>query len=96
MQPTPMPSRTIPSPLWFVTLTVAGDDVPTIEIKSGLERLSHEHPFLLSGRYAANRAEIRYWEEAPMPGRPPNWHWTSGPSTAARRRCRTGTWSPSR
>lgn len=65
MQPTPMPSRTAPSPLWFVTITVAGDDVPTTEIKSGLERLSHEHPFLLSGRYAADRAEIRYWEEAP-------------------------------
>lgn len=52
-------------PVWFVTLTVAGDAVPAEEIKSGLERLSHEHPFLLSGRYAADRAEVRYWEEGP-------------------------------
>ncbi len=51
-------------PVWFVTLTVAGDAVPPDEIKGGLERLSHEHPFLLSGRYADDRAEIRYWEEA--------------------------------
>ena len=33
-------------------------------IKGALERLSDEHPFLLSGRYAADRAEVRYWEEA--------------------------------
>ncbi len=24
----------------------------------------HEHPFLLNGRYAADRAEVSYWEEA--------------------------------
>ena len=29
-----------------------------------LERLAHERPFLLSARYAADRAELRYWEEA--------------------------------
>ncbi len=26
---------------------------------------SHEQPFLLAGRYAPDRAEVRYWEEAP-------------------------------
>ena len=51
--------------LWFVTVTVAGEVVDAHAIRSGLERLSHEHPFLLSGRYAADRAEVRYWEEAP-------------------------------
>jgi hypothetical protein len=51
--------------LWFVTVTVAGGVVDSQAIRSGLERLSHEHPFLLSGRYAADRAEVRYWEEAP-------------------------------
>ena len=51
--------------LWFVTVTVAGDVVDAQSIRSGLERLSHEHPFLLSGRYAADRAEVRYWEEGP-------------------------------
>lgn len=51
--------------MWHVTLTVAGPAVPEPVIKGALERLSHEHPFLLSGRYAADRAEVRYWEEAP-------------------------------
>ena len=51
--------------LWFVTVTVAGDVVDAQAIRSGLERLSHEHPFLLSGRDAEDRAEVRYWEEAP-------------------------------
>jgi hypothetical protein len=52
-------------PFWHVTLTVAGEPVPEPEIRTGLERLSQEHPFLLSGRYGADRAEVRYWEEAP-------------------------------
>jgi hypothetical protein len=59
------PDLEISPSLWFVTVTVAGDDVDAQTIRSGLERLSHEHPFLLSGRYAADRAEVRYWEEAP-------------------------------
>lgn len=60
---TPDPEPT--APLWFVTVTVAGDVVDAQTIRAGLERLSHEHPFLLSGRYAPDRAEVRYWEEAP-------------------------------
>jgi hypothetical protein len=55
-------------PFWHVTLTVAGEQVPDVEIRLGLERLSHEHPFLLSGRYSRERAEVRYWEEAPDAG----------------------------
>jgi hypothetical protein len=55
-------------PFWHVTLTVAGLEVGEPEIRDGLERLSHEHPFLLSGRYGAGRAEVRYWEEAPDVG----------------------------
>jgi hypothetical protein len=55
-------------PFWHVTLTVAGDPVAESEIRLGLERLSHEHPFLLSGRYGVDRAEVRYWEEAPDAG----------------------------
>ena len=55
-------------PFWHVTLTVAGAGVPEPEIRIGLERLSHEHPFLLSGRYGVDRAEVRYWEEAPDAG----------------------------
>jgi len=51
--------------MWHITLTVAGRSVSDLEVKAALERLSHEHPFLLSGRYTADRAEVRYWEEAP-------------------------------
>jgi hypothetical protein len=51
-------------PMWHITLTVAGPAVPESVIREALERLSHEHPFLLSGRYAVDRAEVRYWEEA--------------------------------
>ncbi len=34
------------------------------EVRGGLEQLAHDHPFLLTSRYAADHAEIRYWEEA--------------------------------
>jgi hypothetical protein len=53
-----------PHPLWHVTLTLAGDAVSPGDICAALERLTHERPFLLSARYAADRAELRYWEEA--------------------------------
>ena len=51
-------------PMWHVTLTVVGDAVAAGEIRGALERLTHERPFLLSARYAPDRAELRYWEEA--------------------------------
>jgi hypothetical protein len=50
--------------MWHVTLTVVGAAVEPLEVRAALERLAHERPFLLSARYAADRAEIRYWEEA--------------------------------
>ena len=50
--------------MWHVTLTVVGDPVGAGEIRGALERLTHEQPFLLSARYAPDRAELRYWEEA--------------------------------
>jgi hypothetical protein len=50
--------------MWHVTLTVVGSAVEPAEVRAALERLSHERPFLLSARYAADRAEISYWEEA--------------------------------
>jgi hypothetical protein len=52
-------------PFWHVTLTLAGSPVDQCDIRVGLERLSHDHPFLLSGRYDVDRAEVRYWEEGP-------------------------------
>ena len=51
-------------PMWHVTLTVVGAERDPADVRSALGRLTHERPFLLSVRYAADRAEVRYWEEA--------------------------------
>jgi hypothetical protein len=50
--------------MWHVTLTVAGEPHPIGTVRNALERLSHNHPFLLEARYDSGRAEVRYWEEA--------------------------------
>ncbi|WP_228718735.1 hypothetical protein [Kitasatospora acidiphila] len=50
--------------LWHVVLSLAGAVTPLTELKAGLERLAHDHSFFLTARYAADHAEIRYWEEA--------------------------------
>ncbi|MBN3930595.1 hypothetical protein IQ279_13285 [Streptomyces verrucosisporus] len=52
------------SRLWHVTLSVSGAEAPLRDVRRALERLAHDHPFLLAGRYANDHAEIRYWEEA--------------------------------
>lgn len=54
-----------PRPMWHVTLVVGGDPWPVPAVRLALERLAAEQPFLLSARYAADCAEVRYWEEAP-------------------------------
>ncbi|WP_415950310.1 hypothetical protein [Streptomyces sp. KLOTTS4A1] len=50
--------------LWHVTLSVSGPETPLADVRRALEQLAHDHPFLLTSRYAADHAEIRYWEEA--------------------------------
>lgn len=50
--------------LWHITLSVSGAETPLAEVRRGLEQLAHDHPFLLTSRYAKDHAEIRYWEEA--------------------------------
>ncbi|MFF0787859.1 hypothetical protein [Streptomyces spiralis] len=50
--------------LWHITLRVSGARAPLHEVRRGLEQLAHDHPFLLTSRYADDHAEIRYWEEA--------------------------------
>ncbi|MET9292669.1 hypothetical protein [Streptomyces sp. NPDC003077] len=52
------------SRLWHVTLNVSGAEAPLQEVRRALEQLAHDHPFLLTSRYANDHAEIRYWEEA--------------------------------
>lgn len=51
--------------LWHVTVTVAGVAHDADDVRAAMERLRHQHAFLHSMRYAADRAEICYWEEAP-------------------------------
>ncbi|PPK94163.1 hypothetical protein CLV92_10862 [Kineococcus xinjiangensis] len=50
--------------LWSVTLTVAGDPVEPSELRAALDRLLLERPFISAIRYCADRAELRYWDEA--------------------------------
>ncbi|WP_328871344.1 hypothetical protein OHT76_15135 [Streptomyces sp. NBC_00287] len=50
--------------LWHITLSVSGEEAPLKEVRRALEQLAHDHPFLLTSRYANDHAEIRYWEEA--------------------------------
>ena len=50
--------------MWHVTLTLGGEPVERQEVRWALERLSQERPFLVSARYAGDRAELRYWEQA--------------------------------
>jgi hypothetical protein len=51
--------------MWHVTLTMGGGAILADQVRAALERLADERPFLLSARYAADRVELRYWEEAP-------------------------------
>lgn len=60
----PSPGRREASRLWHVTLSVSGAEAPVQEVRRALEQLAHDHPFLLTSRYANDHAEIRYWEEA--------------------------------
>ena len=50
--------------LWHVTVTVAGDQMEPLIVRQALSRLAAQRPFLHSLKFARERAEIRYWEEA--------------------------------
>ncbi|MER6995024.1 hypothetical protein [Streptomyces sp. NPDC000410] len=62
--PDPNGKDGVMSKLWHITLCVSGAEAPLQEVRRGLEQLAHDHPFLLTSRYANDHAEIRYWEEA--------------------------------
>ncbi|MFE0190876.1 hypothetical protein [Streptomyces sp. NPDC059008] len=63
-RPAPEGERREATRLWHITLSVSGAEAPLKEVRRGLEQLAHDHPFLLTSRYANDHAEIRYWEEA--------------------------------
>ena len=50
--------------LWHVTLTVAGTPVEPRSCGPALERLSRRAPVPAPALRSADRAEVRYWEEA--------------------------------
>ena len=50
--------------LWHVTVVVSGAEVEVEQLRTALDQLRRQHPFLASVRYAADRVEIRYWDEA--------------------------------
>ena len=51
-------------PLWHVTVTYTGAPVDLEDLRSALQLLTRESPFLASARYAGDRVELRYWDEA--------------------------------
>lgn len=59
----PGPRRDEP-PLWHLTVTFAGEPVDPEHLAECLRALVDERPFLATVRYAADRAEISYWDEA--------------------------------
>ncbi|MFH8632798.1 hypothetical protein ACH4CC_23480 [Streptomyces lydicus] len=64
VRPAPQGEHREVSRLWHITLSVSGREAPLKEVRRALEQLAHDHPFLLTSRYANDHAEIRYWEEA--------------------------------
>ncbi|MFI6060353.1 hypothetical protein [Streptomyces sp. NPDC051286] len=64
LEPVGVKEERTQSKLWHITLSVSGTETPLREVRRGLEQLAHDHPFLLTSRYANDHAEIRYWEEA--------------------------------
>lgn len=53
-----------PSRLWHVCLTVCGDAMEPLIVRTALSRLRDQRQFLHSLKYEGDRAEIQYWEEA--------------------------------
>ena len=51
--------------LWHVTVTVAGPDTEPFVVRRAMQRLAEERPFMTSLRYASDRAELCYWDQAP-------------------------------
>ena len=50
--------------LWHVSVTFAGPAADLARLDRALRALVDAQPFLASVRYAADRAEISYWDEA--------------------------------
>lgn len=49
--------------LWHVTVTVAGDPVEPMLVRSALARLSEQRPFIDSVSFTGDSAELQFWDE---------------------------------
>jgi hypothetical protein len=49
--------------LWHVTVTVAGDQVEPLLVRSALNRLTEERPFIDSVGFTGQGASLTYWDE---------------------------------
>jgi hypothetical protein len=49
--------------LWHVTVTVAGDPVEPMLVRSALARLSEQRPFIDSVAFTGASAELQFWDE---------------------------------
>jgi hypothetical protein len=54
----------MPQRFWHIKVTLSGAPCAPRVVGASLQRLADQHPFLLSGRYASDHAEVHYWEEA--------------------------------
>ncbi|MBW8751082.1 MAG: hypothetical protein JF565_06605 [Propionibacteriales bacterium] len=49
--------------LWHVTVTVAGNVVEPLLVRSALSRLSEQRPFIDSVAFTGDSAELQFWDE---------------------------------
>jgi hypothetical protein len=49
--------------LWHVTITVAGEPVEALLVRSALARLSQQRPFIDSVSFTGDSAELQFWDE---------------------------------
>jgi hypothetical protein len=49
--------------LWHVTITVAGEPVEPLMVRSALARLSEQRPFIDSVSFTGGSAELQFWDE---------------------------------
>jgi hypothetical protein len=49
--------------LWHVTVTLAGDVVEPLLVRSALARLSEQRPFIDSVSFTGESAELQFWDE---------------------------------
>jgi hypothetical protein len=49
--------------LWHVTITLAGDAVEPMLVRSALSRLSDQRPFIDSLSFTGSSAELQFWDE---------------------------------